>query len=203
MYNPRWWDQDIPFLKGAPGLHWDVCCFQSVLQAGRPTHCWRHGHVLQGFTSNIRRCHVQLHDCLARRFHAWYTKLKPSSSAVVSAGDPELGAVVQVEGVDGAAPPAKKPRYSLTLNDGSAAPGAAPAAQPPLVDGSVIARLMHNEWCKRQSVSSTEQEARSYSSPGKETSKNTKFNIEAQSFDIVYRYWSSICQYLEIFDIGI
>ncbi len=27
-----------------------------------------------------------LHDYLARRFHAWYTKLKPSSAAVVSAG---------------------------------------------------------------------------------------------------------------------
>jgi hypothetical protein len=41
-------------------------------------------------------------------------------------GDPELGAVVPVEGVDGAAPPAaKKPRYSLTLNDVSAAPAAA------------------------------------------------------------------------------
>jgi hypothetical protein len=57
-----------------------------------------------------------------------YTKFKPSSSAVVSAGNPELGAVVQVEGVDGAAPPAKKPGYSLTLSDVSVAPCAAPAA---------------------------------------------------------------------------
>ena len=32
---------------------------------------------------------------LARQFRALYTKFKPSSSAVVSAGDPELGAVVQ------------------------------------------------------------------------------------------------------------
>jgi hypothetical protein len=72
-----------------------------------------------------------LHDYLVRRFHAWYTKFKPSSSAVVSAGDPESGAVMQVESVDGAAPPAKKPRYSLTLNDVSAAPCAAPAAASP------------------------------------------------------------------------
>jgi hypothetical protein len=41
-----------------------------------------------------------LHDYLARLFHAWYTKFKPSSSAVISSGDLELGAVVQVEGVD-------------------------------------------------------------------------------------------------------
>ena len=70
-----------------------------------------------------------LHDYLARRFRAWYTKYKPSSSAVVSAGDPELGAVVQVEGVDGAAQRAK--RYSLTLNDDSAAPCAAQGAPGP------------------------------------------------------------------------
>ncbi len=70
-----------------------------------------------------------LHDYLARRFHAWYAKFKPSSSAVVGAGDPELGAVVPVEGVDGAAPPAKRPRSSLTLKDVSVAPAAAgPAA---------------------------------------------------------------------------
>jgi hypothetical protein len=49
-----------------------------------------------------------LHDYLARRFHAWYAKFKPSSSAVVSAEDPELGAVVSIEGVDGAAPPARE-----------------------------------------------------------------------------------------------
>jgi hypothetical protein len=79
-----------------------------------------------------------LHDYLARRFHAWYTKFKPSSSAVVSAGDSELGAVVQVEGVDAAAPTAKKVEetpiqrhYSLTLNDVSASPCAAPAAACP------------------------------------------------------------------------
>jgi hypothetical protein len=77
-----------------------------------------------------------LHDYLARRFHAWYARFKPSSSAVVSAGDPELGAVVPVEGVDGAAPPAKKPRYSLTLNDVSVAPAAAgPAAAAPTEEG--------------------------------------------------------------------
>jgi hypothetical protein len=76
--------------------------------------------------------HKDLHDYyLARRFHAWYTKFKPSRSAVVSAGDPKLGAVVQVE-VDGAAPPAKKPQYilRLTLNDVSAAPAAAGPAAP-------------------------------------------------------------------------
>jgi hypothetical protein len=38
-----------------------------------------------------------LHDYLARRFHAWYAKFKPSSSAVVRAEDPELGAVVSVK----------------------------------------------------------------------------------------------------------
>jgi hypothetical protein len=70
-----------------------------------------------------------LHDYLARRFHA-SAKFKPSSSAVVSAGDPELGAVVSVEGVDGAAPPAKRPRFSLTLKDVSAAPAAAGPAAP-------------------------------------------------------------------------
>jgi hypothetical protein len=61
-----------------------------------------------------------LHDYLARRFHAWYAKFKPSSSAVVNAGDPELGTVVPVEGVDGAAAPAKRskrPRFRLTLKD--------------------------------------------------------------------------------------
>jgi hypothetical protein len=70
-----------------------------------------------------------LHDCLARRFHDWYTKLRPS--AVVSAADAEVGAVVKVEGVGGTAPPAKNAQYSLTLNDVSAAPGAAPAAPGP------------------------------------------------------------------------
>jgi hypothetical protein len=77
-----------------------------------------------------------LNDFSARRFHAWYAKFKPSSSAVVSAGDSELGALVQVEGVNGAAPPAKKPWYSLTLNDVSAAPAAAgPAAPATTEDG--------------------------------------------------------------------
>jgi hypothetical protein len=71
-----------------------------------------------------------LHGYLARRFHAWYAKLKPSSSAVISAGDPELDSVVSVEGVDGAAPPAMRPRFSLTLNDVSAAPAAAGPAAP-------------------------------------------------------------------------
>jgi hypothetical protein len=70
-----------------------------------------------------RFTYKDLHDYLAKPFRAWYTKFKPSSSAVVSeglqaaAGDPKLGAVVQVEGVDRAAPPPKKLRYSLTLND--------------------------------------------------------------------------------------
>jgi hypothetical protein len=98
-------------------------------------------------------------------------KFKPSSSAVVSAGDPELGALVSVEGVDGAAPPAKRTWFSLKLKDVSAAPAAAvpavPAAagagaagrrwrgprcqraprtkQPPLVDGGVIERWMRNK----------------------------------------------------------
>ncbi len=39
--------------------------------------------------------------------------------------------MVQIEGVEGAAPPAKKPRYSITLNDDSASPCAAPAAPSP------------------------------------------------------------------------
>jgi hypothetical protein len=72
-----------------------------------------------------------LHDYLTRRFHAWKAKFKPASSAVVGAGDPELGEVpvVSVEGVDGEAPPAKRSRFSLTLKDGSAAP-ASPARPP-------------------------------------------------------------------------
>jgi hypothetical protein len=70
-----------------------------------------------------------LHDYLARRFHAWYAKFKPASSAVVSAGDPELGEVLPVDGVDGAAPPAKRSRFSLTFQEVSAAP-AAPAPLP-------------------------------------------------------------------------
>jgi hypothetical protein len=85
-----------------------------------------------------------LRDCLARRFHAWYTKYQPSSPAVVSAGDPEpeVGTVMRVAGVDGAAAPVKKARYSLTL--------------------------------KKKAIS-----------------KNKKFDIEAQSFDIVYRHLES------------
>jgi hypothetical protein len=70
-----------------------------------------------------------LHDYLARQFHAWYAKFKPSSSAVVSAGHPELGKVVQVEGVDEQLP-AKKPLYSLTLNDIYATQAAAGPAAP-------------------------------------------------------------------------
>jgi hypothetical protein len=70
-----------------------------------------------------------LHDYLARRFHVWYAKFKLARSAVVSAGNPELGAVESVEGVDGEAPPAKRSRFSLTLKEVSVAP-AAPA--PPL-----------------------------------------------------------------------
>ncbi len=38
-------------------------------------------------------------DYLARGFHGWYTKFKPSSPAVVSAGDPKVGTVVLVESV--------------------------------------------------------------------------------------------------------
>ncbi len=71
-----------------------------------------------------------LHDYLGRLFHAWYAKFKPASSAVVSAGDPELGEVVPVDdAVDGAAPTAKRTLFSMTLKKVSAAP-AAPA--PPL-----------------------------------------------------------------------
>jgi hypothetical protein len=119
--------------------------------------------ALQAYTDVT---YQDLHDYLARQFHAWYAKFKPSSSAVVSAGDPELGAVVPIEGVDGAAPPAKRPRFSLNLTDVSAAPAATGPAdscaavkrwrgyscqraqrtkQPPLVDGGVIERLMHNK----------------------------------------------------------
>jgi hypothetical protein len=52
-----------------------------------------------------------LHAYLERRFHAWYAKFKPASSAVVGVEDPELGDVVSVGGVDGEAPPVKKSRY--------------------------------------------------------------------------------------------
>jgi hypothetical protein len=69
-----------------------------------------------------------LHAYLERRFDAWYTKFKPASSAVVSVEDAELGDVVSVGDGDGAAPPTKKPRYSLTLGAGSAAPAAPPPA---------------------------------------------------------------------------
>ena len=41
-----------------------------------------------------------LNDYLARQFHAWYTKVRPSSPAVVSAGDAEVSTVVQFESVD-------------------------------------------------------------------------------------------------------
>jgi hypothetical protein len=77
--------------------------------------------------------YTDLHDYLARQFCAWYTKFKLSSPAVVIVGDsdPELDAVV--EGVDKAAPSAKKQRarYSLTLNEDSASPCAASAAPVP------------------------------------------------------------------------
>jgi hypothetical protein len=55
------------------------------------------------------------HAYLERRFHAWYTKFKPASSEVVDVEDAEVGAVVSVGGVDGEARPAKKTRFSLTL----------------------------------------------------------------------------------------
>ena len=41
----------------------------------------------------------ELHDCLARRFHAWYKTFKPKSTAVVvSAEDAEVCDVVEVAG---------------------------------------------------------------------------------------------------------
>ncbi len=57
-----------------------------------------------------------LHDYLARRFHAWYANLKskPASSEVVGVGDTEVGEVVAVDGVDGEALRAKKAQYSGT-----------------------------------------------------------------------------------------
>ncbi len=140
------------------------------------------------------------HDYLARRFHAWYAKLKPSSSAVVSAGDSELGAMVSVEGVDGATPPAKRPLFSLTLNDVSAAPAAAgPAAlavagaAPPEEGGEDPTAkersgpsspvswtgVSSNVGCAKNSVHCNlcPVPSSSYSSPGKETpiSKNIRY----------------------------
>ena len=67
-----------------------------------------------------------LHAYLERRFEAWYTKFKPASSKVVGVEAAQVGDVVSVEGVDGEARPAKRNRYSLTINGGSAA-----AATPP------------------------------------------------------------------------
>jgi hypothetical protein len=66
----------------------------------------------------------EVHAYLARRFHAWYAKFKPASSQVVGVGDDEVGDIVSVGGVDGEAPPIKKSRYILTLDNGSAAPAA-------------------------------------------------------------------------------
>ncbi len=73
-----------------------------------------------------------LHVYLERRFYAWYTKFKRASSEVVGVEDAEVGDIVSVEAVDGETPPAKKPRFILTFNDGSAAPAAPP---PPPAGG--------------------------------------------------------------------
>jgi hypothetical protein len=70
-----------------------------------------------------------LHDYLARRFHAWYAKFKPASSEVVGVGDAEVGEVVSVGGVDGEAPRAKKARNRDSLTLDNAAPDEAP--RPP------------------------------------------------------------------------
>jgi hypothetical protein len=80
----------------------------------------------RNFSLQQRVTYEDFDDYLTRRFLARYTKIKPSCSAVVSAGDPELGAVLQwcIEGVVGAA----KKTPGLTLHDYSAAPCAAPGA---------------------------------------------------------------------------
>jgi hypothetical protein len=75
-----------------------------------------------------------LHAYLERRFHAWYAKFKPASSEIVGVEDAEVGDIVSVEGVDGEAPPAKKTRFILTYNNGSAAPDA--PLPPPAGGGS-------------------------------------------------------------------
>jgi hypothetical protein len=75
-----------------------------------------------------------LHAYLERRFHAWYAKFKPASSEVVGVEDAEVGDVVSVGDVDGEARPAKKTRFRLTFNDGSAAAATPPT--PPAGGGS-------------------------------------------------------------------
>ena len=73
----------------------------------------------------------ELHDYLARRLNAWYTKFKPPSARVVGEADLPTAAAEQVDGEDGAAPPAKRARYSMSLGDEeSAAPAAAGPAAP-------------------------------------------------------------------------
>ena len=54
-----------------------------------------------------------LHDYLARRFHAWYAKFKPASSEVKGVGTLRWVTWCQLEqlgGVDGEAPPGSSTR---------------------------------------------------------------------------------------------
>ena len=148
---------------------------------------------------------------------SWYTKFNSSSHQAQLY--PELGAVVQVEGVDGAAPPAKKPWYSLTSNDVSAllVPLRLRQVLRSLRRQMKVARNLLTKWAVDNAAPTNRRgchwtldgklmlnklctwnlcpvPSRSYSSPLKETPilKNTSFNIEAQSLDVVYRYWRSI-----------
>ncbi len=82
----------------------------------------------------------------------------------------------------------------------AAPPSAARAAhEPPVMIDSQC--NVHTAICVQYRAGATA--AQAGSDKETPTSKNTKFDIEAQSLDIVYSYRRSIYRYREIFDIGI
>jgi hypothetical protein len=111
------------------------CALLSVRTTGRTTHAllapWT---CTSGMPFKHMHPYKDLHAYLERRFHAWYAKFKPASSEVVGVDGAAVGDIVSVGDVDGEAPPAKKNRFSLTLNGGSAAAATPPT--PPEKEGS-------------------------------------------------------------------
>ncbi len=83
----------------------------------------------------------EVHEYLARRFRAWYTMFKQTSTkAVISAEDAEVGTVVDLQSAGEGAQSAKKARYSM-----DAVPAAAPATAPAAAAAPAAATATTND----------------------------------------------------------
>jgi hypothetical protein len=73
------WHCDLQILQRTHGLHRDTHCVQSVVQAGRPSHCWGTGHFLHYCRPRVQDYlpikYNDLHQYLSWRLTAWYKKM--------------------------------------------------------------------------------------------------------------------------------